>query len=162
MEMINQDQLILAMNGIAEQVIIIVSEKVLQQLQENINKYTYEYGGYPNKDYYHGFGIPTFQFKRAWELSNIKKEILNVTRELFHNWAKMDYEPDFYLHGSEEYGDVREMLAEYLNVSGNAPTSVFYKERQPYWDITMEELFGGGGLEKMFSQELSKFGFIKS
>ena len=146
----------------ADRVILSVSEKALSQLRETIRRDTYLFGGFPNKFYVMGTGLPTFEFLRAWKWRNVKTSVSERVRELFYEYFSMTFDPENYIHGSVEHGDRREALAKDLNVSGIALNSDFGgKERRPYWDNYIDEILYRGQLTKWFDEELLQFGFIK-
>ena len=139
-----------------------VSEKVADDLYESIQENTYEYGGLPNVDYYKGTGEPTYQFKNAFFFDDIVNNIKEVFSELNYHWEKMDVDLPTLLHGSPSSGDMRQRLAEILNVDDQ----FFYetKPRLPYWDIFIEDEFSNGKIKRYFDQymreEFAKIGAI--
>jgi hypothetical protein len=162
MEIHNEDELCRLLEQVATEVINVVSEKVLKKLQDNIEKHTYGSHG-PNKVYLENHG-PSHQFKYAWEWKAIERGVMEITRELFYNWMKMNYLPESWMHGSLVPGwpeDAREQLAGWLNHYGWINEHFITVYRQPYWDITMDGLLGGGELEKWFDYELKQRGFVR-
>ena len=143
---------------IASNVIKLVSDAILTVLQRHIDDETYD--PLPNADYYNGSGTPTFQFKHAFEFTEVQTRMSEVISELFYNWQSMSYDPDTFLHGSSWNGDMRERLADILNIDGS--TGFSNKIRGPYWDNFIIELFDNGGFEKLFnvymSEEFGKIG----
>jgi len=142
----NDLELTAMMSTIASDVIKKVSKGVLSTLQEHIWEDTY--GKLPNAWYYDYSGIPTFQFKNAFQFTEVEQKINEIVSELFYNWQSMDYDLEKFLHGSPETGDMREKLADILNVSGISGFS--NKNREPYWDNFIGDMFDRGGLEKLF------------
>ena len=164
MDITNDTVLATVLNSIVYEVISIVSEKVLAQLKADIERDVYLFGGFPNKFYYMGMGIPTFQFEKSWKLDDIKQMAMTTVRNIFEDVYSMQYDPQNFLHGSEYGGDRRAELADDLNVSGVAKNSDFPehgKERQPYWDNFIREMLDEGQIEKWLSEELAKYGIIK-
>jgi hypothetical protein len=164
MDIVDDTTLIQTLNSIAYDIISIVSDKILVQLKTDIERDVYLFGGFPNKFYYMGMGVPTFQFEKSWKWDVIRQDVMSTVRNLFEDIYSMSYEPENYLHGSIYGGDRRAELADDLNVSGVAKNSDFPehgKERQPYWDNFIREMFDAGQIETWFSEELAKFGIIK-
>jgi hypothetical protein len=163
MDIPNDSVLVGVLNSIASDVINTVSDKILIQLKNDIERDVYLFGGFPNRFYYMGMGIPTFQFEKSWKWDVIKQDLMSTVKTLFEDYMSMVFEPQNYLHGSELGGDRRSELADDLNVSGIAKNSDFPgKERAPYWDNFIREMFDEGQIDAWFSEELSKLGFIKN
>jgi len=163
MPITNDAEMIAIMSGIASNVIKKVTDDMLFILQEHINDDTYD--PLPNAVYYIDSsqkGMPTFQFRKAFEFTDIQKRMNEVVSELFYNWQNMDYDSYTYLHGSPYNGDMREKLADILNTDGS--TGFSNKIRKPYWDNFLNEMFDRGGLEKLFDvyirQEFGKVGVM--
>jgi hypothetical protein len=151
---------------IAGEVIMLLTNDVIGKIHANIDKYTYEYGGLPNKIYYNGNRYPTYEFKNAFQ-NEIKITAAKVASEIFYNWQGMSFDPDTWLHGTknEETGaieDNRELLAQILNQDIQA--GFMTKARKPYWDITIDELFNQGELsqmcEKYVVETCAKYGIL--
>lgn len=156
----NDMQMITMLGGIASKVIFKVSGDMLEVLANYIMKETY--GDLPNIFYYNGSGMPTFQFLEAFKLTNVQQKLNEIVTELYYSWQSMDYDADTFLHGSPYNGDMREKLAEILNVDGS--TGFSNKIRQPYWDDFIIDMFDRGGLTKLFDkymkEEFGKVGII--
>jgi hypothetical protein len=137
-----------------------VTNLMMIELEDSIEKNTYKFDYYPNKIYYNGRKTPTRQFEHAFHFDGITNNLKEVFTELSYHWEEMDFDADTLLHGSDLYGDVREKLAEILNVDGLAGM----KERQPYWDIFIDDMFQNGKLKRAFDQamkvEFAKIGAI--
>lgn len=156
----NPAKLKIELGNIAEEVITSVSKGISNLLRERIMKDVYEYDYYPNKYYYNKKGIPTFQFLNSFTWEKIDKSVAQITRKLFYNWASLKLDEKTFLHGSPQQGDMRQQLADILNVEGYDSGIFGGKLRQPYWDNLIQELFDDGGLDFLFSKELKKYGFI--
>jgi hypothetical protein len=140
-----------------------VSECVADDLWESIQQNTYELGGLPNVSYYEkNDHMPTFQFKNAFFFDEIVNNLKEIFSELSYHWEKMDVDLPTLLHGSPSSGDMREKLAEILNVNDQ----FFYetKPRMPYWDIFIEDEFSNGKIKRYFDkymrEEFTKIGAI--
>jgi hypothetical protein len=153
----NNNQLVKLFSTIATAIIFQVSEEVLEILRKNIEDYTY--GELPNIEYYDGTGKPTYQFLNAFEFTKIKKQLNTVLTELWYDWMSMEYDGETWLHGYPGE-DNRQTLADILNVDDYLGFSSHGKPRKPYWDITINELFNGGRLEKLFD-DYTEFEFKK-
>jgi len=151
----NNAELLKAFSGIIREIVRKVILDMLYKLQDDIDEYTY--GQLPNIDYYNGSGYPTYQFKEAFTFSNIEQKLNNFMSELYYNWQSMDYDGATGLHGNPYDGDLRQQLADILNTDYD-----INKPRQPYWDIFINDMFDGGGIEKLFDkytrEEFGKMG----
>jgi hypothetical protein len=122
-------------------------------LQKMIWEKTYSFEYYPNKMYYNNTKNATFQFYRAFRWKKIERSLTEVKRELFYDWESMRTDPATFLHADPSGTDMREQLADILNVSGEAGD----KQRQPFWDITIADLFAAGGIKDLFDSALNKY-----
>jgi hypothetical protein len=147
-----------AIRKTSEEVVYDVVDEIAKVLYAYIMEYTY--GDLPNKQYWKGEGIPSWQFLNAFKLTNVQQKMNEIVSELYYDWQSMDYDPGTYLHGSYYTGDMREVLAEVLNIEGI--TGFSNKTRHPYWDIFIEEMFDKDGIGKLFDkymkEEFSKIG----
>lgn len=157
----NSTELSFALEHIAQVAMEKVSEDSLKRLKMLIMMYTYTWDYYPNKYYYNGKKTPTFQFREAFAWDGIKTSFQTapktIENTLVYDWRSMKFDPVTFLHGSFKYGDMRENLAELLNVSGVAEGGIGQKERGPYWDVFIDEMFSGNGawsLDSLFSKYL--------
>jgi hypothetical protein len=159
---INNDDVLLSVSSdIAEQIIDIVSDRIYKKLRWNIMQYVYAHGGLPNKIYENdgspeGQRMPSFEFMDAFHWDNLHWENLQVastslTRELFYDWSGMTVNPSTGRH-YQEGTDTREALADFLNIDG-----VFgFKERLPFWDITISEI--DSEIDSYFKDAISLLG----
>jgi hypothetical protein len=74
----------------------------------------------------------------------------------------MQYDPKTYLHGDPIHGDMREKLADILNVDGYDRENAFGgKLRKPYWDNFIDDMFSGAGsageLDYLFQQAIFRY-----
>jgi hypothetical protein len=149
-----------------EKIVNDMSKKARAKLDESIWKNVYTFDYFPNMAYiYPGNSpnefFPTFQFRKAWRIRESLVQLFAYEKTLEYNPENMEFDPDKGIHGSEEFGDRREYLAEDLNVSGVSPTSAYgNKHRAPYWDMFIEELFDGGGLKQMSDDVAHSLGLI--
>ena len=160
MDITNDAMLTSVLNTIAENVITIVSIKVLALLQKNIMALVYELGG-PNHYYYNGSGVPTYQFLHAFKWDELQNSITKVTKTLFYDWASMEFNSALFLHGDPARGDQRQQLAEALDVEGWDNGILGGKQRGAYFKNTMDDLLGGT-LNDWFREEFRNYGIIKT
>lgn len=168
-------QLKAALKNIAKDAINEVAPEVLERLQSNIIDYTYSFDPAPRTWYYDKTGVPTYEFLNAfmWRRGWTTDTPNEVSKELYYNYESMEYEPEKYKHGSEEFGDVRKYLADILNVSGFDAFSNWAGKgrvetgrlRAPYWDNTIRDLFssaegGTAELDTLFTKAFRKRGGI--
>jgi hypothetical protein len=132
-----------------------VTNFMMIELEDSIEKNTYKFDYYPNIYYYNGRKTPTRQFEHAFHFDEIVNNMREVIAELSYHWQEMDWDQET-LHGNDK-DDMRERLAELLNIDGLSGM----KERQPYWDIFIEDMFQGGKLKRAFDQAMKvEFGKI--
>lgn len=135
--------------------------RVKEHLLENIQKYIYHYGDGKRKEYYNGGQEPTRQFYESIveELTERITDFVEYT--IFSDPGLMDTDPETYLHGDIIDGqpvDNRGYLMEYLNRNiSTLPTAGWWTQRQPFFDITLQEL-DGGLIWKFFEDEMKATG----
>lgn len=161
----NSTQLKTVLKKIAKDAINEVAPEVLGRLQNNIIDYTYAFDPDPRTWYYNKTGEPTYEFLNAFIWRRMREMPHEISKELYYNWESMRYDAATYLHGSEEFGDVRKYLADILNVDGvDSFNNWGGRLRAPYWDITIVDLFssseGMSELNTLFTKALMKFGGI--
>ena len=160
MPITNDAEMTAMISKIASKVVWQVSGDMLEVLAGYIWRETYGESSPPNLYYYNGSGYPTEQFLNAFKLTNVEQKLNEIVTELYYSWQSMDFDADTFLHGSPWSGDMREALADILNVDGSTGFST--KVRQPYWDDFIEEMFDRGGLDNLFdkyiAQEFGKVG----
>jgi len=157
------------MNPILSKVINNMEKDIRSILREYITKYVYDYGTtmnadsysdddneYPtepsklNRVYWNGTGMPTYEFLNAWIWEKVSSNVSSITTRLFNDPTLMRYDPETYLHGSNSTGDMRKELANILNVDGVSSGDFPLKERKPYWDYLIEDLFDKGLMDAIF------------
>lgn len=161
----NNNQLTDIFQLVATNVISVVGEKMKESLHEYINQMTYEVAQsqYPREWYSEGTKQPTYEFREAFKLDEIERNIDGVVAHLFYDWMSMTLgttgKDGNYIHTQD--GDFRERMAEAFNVDafvyGDFPTRA--RQREPYWDTFITVWFDVGMLEDEFSKELAKWGF---
>jgi hypothetical protein len=179
MPIANSSDLIRVLNPLLSKVVSNVEGQVRTLLREYIVKYTYQWdtevqfqinpgeddaveSGTINRYYFDKTGVPTYQFLNAWVWEKLSSRLNIVSSRLFNDPTLMAYDPSKYLHGSEETGDVRSEMADILNIAGgNKGDFPNKKQRMPYWDLLIEELFANDRLDDMFyiamSEEMGQF-----
>lgn len=104
-------------------------DKMFDELQRHILEDVYYYDYFPNKSYAYGTGYPTMDFLNAFKRTSIKKINNGLAKSIFYYYQSMRVDSKNGIHSENGY-DMREKLAELLNVKG-----VFgKKERNAYWD----------------------------
>ena len=157
----NNLELLSALEIIATTAINKVSKDTTRLLRQRIMEDTYTYDYYPNKFYYNGKKLPTFQFLNAFKWSGTKPGSQmgqrTVENTLAYDWESLVFDPATFLHGSFKWGDMRRDLAILLNVSGVAEGGIGNKNRAPYWDNFLRELFSSDnwGLDASFKRALT-------
>jgi hypothetical protein len=137
-------------------------------LQKMIWEKVYTRDYFPNMKYYteniesgeYGNAMPTFQFFRAFKWKKLVRSGGMISRELFYDWQSMKYDPKTFLHGNPKQGDMRDELADMLNVTGKDRGYFGGKEREPFWNITMAELFSGDTLRVLFEMAMSNYTIV--
>lgn len=148
----NMAELEAQMNDIINNMLSSITNKLLTKLQNRIEEDTYDHS---NHRYFNDTESRTGDFKNSFEWQNIKHSMKENVKELFYNWNSMKVRKgsgdnwdahynDPYKGGSMPnengfelpYGDIRQYLAEYLNIDGEAAEY----ERKAYWDNYIKEL----------------------
>jgi hypothetical protein len=178
MKIENSTQLRKALENIAIEAINVVSKDIsdnnvlrpdnatsleMGYLKRIIWEKTYTFDYFPNVVYYsknietgeRGNAMPTFQFFRAFKWRKIDKNSDGISRELFYDWKSMQYDPSTFLHGDPKRGDMREELADILNVDGTSAGYFQVKKRKPFWDITISEV--NSSIKVLFDAALWKY-----
>jgi hypothetical protein len=89
----------------------------------------------------------------------IANTINSITRDLFYDFLGMNYFGEEYIHGSP-LEDRRAELAEDLNVLGvDLNNDWGGKERKPYWNDFIYELFEENKINEYFNNEFEALGF---
>jgi hypothetical protein len=174
------------MQNLIARVIDDVSKELMNILKEYIYNFVYLYDYFPNVAYYKPTkksekkkqerlwnkpevqsitwnrtsrgALPTFQFLNSFQWKPMQILIGEVTKELFYNWQSMKYDPNTGLHGSEFFGDLREQLADILNVTGWDEKNIWGgKQRNEFWNNFMNDIFNEGNLKIMFTKSFSKY-----
>jgi hypothetical protein len=162
MDITGDDVLSMVLNSMAATVIANVSEKILALLKDFIMKDTYgSHPDDPNRFYAGGSKSPTYGFLDAFKWKPIENTIKSVTRELFYDYLGMNYFGSAFVHGSPD-DDRREELADDLNVLGiDLNNDWGGKERKPFWNDAIFELFQEDQITKWFEDELFDLGFTR-
>jgi hypothetical protein len=149
-------QLNTSLNKIINDVMKEVSDDITNALQKRILLDTYQFGG-PNKFYFKGTKKPTFEFLHSFKWHNIKKLADGITREMYYDYLSMRFDSYFFLHGSYAQGDMRRKLADALNITGIDNGTMGGKERRPFWDNFIKEMFDGDDISYFFHIRFSKY-----
>lgn len=169
MDITNPTELRAALMIIAKDAVQQVSNDVQTVLDSNIITYTYTHEEEPNSWYYAKSGEPTWEFLRAFIWDDFELFVNAVHKKLKYYWEGMSFDADTGLHGDPDRGDLREQLADILNIEGrddgyfvSSKTGLRGKPRHPFWDITMSDLFDKGGLTDFFDDALGERGFFRT
>jgi hypothetical protein len=143
---------------IAKVVMNEVGKKATKHLQDNIQKYIYDYGDLHRETY-----SPTHEFLNTPEHTSPKVDGNEVSTEVFHNTDNLSVDVDNFQHGSNyQTSDIRQWLPKVLNdnLSGNIwGDNRWYQNREHYFDITVNELIDSGLALKWIKDEYKKLGF---
>jgi hypothetical protein len=157
----NSIELSLALKNMAKDAISSVSKELLKNLQNQILIDIYNFDPMPRRWYYNKTGRPTYEFLHAFRWQGIKEALDEISNTLWYDGLSMGYEPDKYKHGSAKFGDLREQLAEILNVNGvDAFNNFGGRERRAYWDNFLREFFNDQNLDFLFAMALEKYQHI--
>lgn len=158
----NEQDLRKIMQKAVNDVILVVSEKLLVKLKEQIKQDVYTE---PNTWYER-----TGEFENAFVWGSIRKGINSITREMSYDSSRVKHDGKW-VHGNPGRSSA-ENLADILNLAFNSyepgytsslkfGDRYFSHYRRPYWENYIELLFDKNGLEKMFTEEFSKYGIVK-
>lgn len=151
----NEAQMEIIMNGIIRDVAQTVADKFYEINQEEIERVVY--GGYtPNIET--GVYARTGQFKEAWQ-KNVKAGGNSVQASLDYEPTAMQFNPEFWQHGSSIGGDARMYLADII-YEGITGTHLFgygaYSEpRDAFRELIKKS---NKSLDKWIKDELKKHG----
>lgn len=143
-----------------QRVVHAVSARVKNHLLENIQKYIYDYGDGKRTVYYNGAVEPTYEFYN----SIIEEMTLHINDYVEYTISsdpdRMECDTETGLHGDYYDGeavDNRENLMKYLNENISSLGEGWWTKRQPFFDITLQELDSGLVCE-FFEDEMAKLG----
>jgi hypothetical protein len=148
----NDGELLAILGTVIEDVINNVSDKAIQLLRDDIEKYAVN----QPSDWYER----TNEFENAFRWDDLAINLTNFSRRLFYDPTTMaTYDANNFIHGSPftNGGDARDNLADILNVE-NYTSSLHWKLSHPYWDIFVSQLIDGGQLDVWFKEELRSVG----
>jgi len=107
---------------------------------------------------------PSWEFlNKAFNIKNTERTASRVTEELFYDYGRMTFRPDLYQHGSVELGDMREHMADIMNVSDvDDPNDHGGKHREPFWDNFINDIFANGGnaIKQIFDKVFAEYGIV--
>lgn len=154
----NDNELDRILHDISVEVINKVSEKVLSEVEKQIDLEVYI--GKSNF-YAKGTKRPTYDFKNTW-ISEINEGNFVVEGQVRQEYNKMRLDVDNFIHGSRFYKDqdVRSFLAEIINEgkAGSIFGYGYWTNPRPFWDIAME-IMEDGTVDKWIKSEFKKLGF---
>lgn len=148
----NESQIQSVLMSILEEILVKTEDEIREKLVYYIRKKTYQNDYFPNKYYQDGDGTdgsgePSYEFEQAWEWNGMKVSKKELSDKLYYGWRNMTVDRLLGRHW-EDGRDTRESLAEMMNVSD----IVGYKEREPYWDIFINEI--NNKIYSMWKKEL--------
>jgi hypothetical protein len=147
-----------ALATILKDVINSVSKDLLKALQERIMMDVYLYDPRHNHWYYNKSGKPTMQFYNAFKWGDIAETVNDMTRELFYDWQSLKLDTATFLHGDPVRGDMRQQLADLLNVSGFDDGFFGGKLRNEFWTHFIDEFINDQKeLDFLFAKYLEKY-----
>jgi len=161
MDISNQSQLEKVMEMKVRQLLEKSSVEVMDEFKTYVKRYVYDNHGknvmYRNDDN---------KFIDSWDWTDIKKKALELSKEMFLNWQKMDSDPSRFgkygIHGSTVGGmwkpDARPYMDAILDkpISSYAPISVY--RRQQYWKMFTKDMFQGGKFKKILDKNAKALG----
>ena len=154
----SDDELDRILHDISVEVINKVSEKVLSEVEKQIDLQVY----IGKRNFYaKGTKRPTYDFRNTW-ISDINEEDFAVEGQVKQEYNKMRLDVDNFIHGSKFYKDqdVRSFLAEIINEgkAGSIFGYGYWTNPRPFWDVAME-IMKDGTVDKWIKSEFKKRGF---
>ena len=140
-------QFIIIIDAVADRVI---KEIIIPSVQENV------YDAYYPSQYTHR-DEKSGRFIDSWEQQTTTENMNNVTSEIAINPLLMDLDEENYIHGSSLYGDVREMLADYIRTGSNYNFG-FDMPRDFWYPILLA--LNEGGIDRIIESEMTKRGIV--
>ena len=163
MDIVSDVQLKVVMNGILSDVIGRVSDRLLEELKKKIKSDVYM--SHKKNSIYPSFSESNSGFYNSFKWTEIKKSLVNLTREMFYDWQSLRSPPSgFYRYESASKDwprDTREKLAEYLNRNGSTDIWISTDNRIAYWDDFKKDILDSGKIWNIFDQEFKSHGVIR-
>ncbi len=106
----------------------------------------------------------TFEFREAWEFTDLKKQANYILTELWYNSSKLKtFDPENFIHGSKYSSpqDVRDNLPAILE--GKRSSLWLSVDRKgKFWKEFIKAMFDSGELDKILTKHFSKRGFVRA
>lgn len=165
MNLKSEKDILREMERLVRQAVDDITKEVLDLFKRQyVRRYVYDSHG-ANKKYHAGSRKPTYQFEKAWEWTELRKQVNILATEMWFNWETLNYNESTFLHGSKysSPNDVRENLMDILNKKGYSSSLWLSVSRDvPYWDKFIEDMFARRQLEKIVEKHFVAKGFSKA
>jgi len=105
----------------------------------------------------------TFEFKEAWNFTDLKKQANTILKELWYDPAKLKtFDPDRFIHGSKysSPNDIRDNLPAILE-GKQSSLWLSVPRKGKFWEEFIQEMFSKGELDKILTKHFSKRGFVR-
>lgn len=162
MEIRNNNQLLDVMNNVIDQVTQEVADEVLDILYAYIEADVYDTMKFEPYSYNR-----TYEFLKSWvnevERKGNRKEVI---ARIYSEPSRMQFNSLKSIHGSKEYGDIREYMSKAIQEAAlwtwkgirkdgtRNPASI----RRPFFDDTIKYLNRNGKLKKIYEAKMRKYG----
>jgi len=156
MEIKNEQDLKSLMEKLAGEALEDASDEILEIFKRD---YVMGYAYIDNPQQYER----TFEFKEAWNFTDLKKQVNTLLKELWYNPAEMKtFDPDRFIHGSKysSPNDIRDNLPAILE-GKQSSLWLSVPRKGKFWEEFMKEMFSKGELDKILTKHFSKRGFVK-
>lgn len=156
----NEAQLLGILETVIREVLEATADEVLEIFKRDyITKYVYE-SHMPNVKYHNKTRKPTYEFRDAWDWTEIKKTLMTLSREMWFDPSKLSFDESTFLHGSRYSTpeDVRENLMDILNKTGRSSRlwlSSTAIRPIAYWNKFLDDFISGGQLERILSKHFA-------
>lgn len=156
MEIKNEQDLKRVMEKLAGEALEDASEEVLEIFKRD---YIMGYAYIDNPQQY----SRTFEFKNAWNFTDLKKQVNTLLKELWYNPAELKtFDPDNFVHGSKysSPSDIRDNLPSILE-GKQSSLWLSVPRKGKFWEEFINEMFSKGELDRILTKHFSKRGFVK-
>jgi hypothetical protein len=121
-------------------------------------KYAY-YNQGDNKMYHDKTGEPTYDFYKAWNWTQLRKQLNSIVTELWYDSSGVNYNRDTFRHGSKysRPNDISDNLPAILE-GKQSSLWMSVSRKGKFWELFISEMFDGGTLEKILISELRSAG----
>lgn len=105
----------------------------------------------------------TLEFYNAWKWSEVKKDLLSLTTELYYNADDVKtFDAERFIHGSK-YSNPNFVGDNLPAILEGKQSSLWISVYRPikFWEKFIQDMLDNGGLEKILTKHFSEKGFTR-